>query len=665
MSMDSSSTPPHVTVTILDVSLSLVHIPRSRLTELSRPILKQLLRKSPKFLNLTANEIELSIFAEDAELDDFEPIARKDRQKQRLRDKSDSKSSWSRRKRLSRPNDSSQSVEISFEKWRVLQIDSHEDSLSNSGSRVRELSAPLAAAGISILYQSSYLSDFIFVKASRLAEVMQLLDAAGFSLDNPDPLDTASSPFPDGCNDKSFAQLQDDANGCGRSLPGSPGSMSPAVLSRTRSPSMASLAALSYAMSRGGSYADLSTPVMTMHKSKLSESTPNSSATSLVARTPKKSLSPTAAPVEVLTPDLACIGLNESAADFWTLKILTLVGYPELIPSSSATSTPSSSFTPYEERRNSLAGSLFGFHPRVRHASPESGRLTPDADFDDAPEEPVWSKPFSAPGQYSDDPSLQDSSSLTSLSSCSSSDEEEYFSSSSLYIRSRERVGSTPSLVSTTSSARSLPVQLDLHRMPARPMLNHMTSSATPTRLPRRLSVDNYQPELSHAVGTRRGSIGMSENRATQRVPFFSFTRTSEGSSLTTDLGVLAALFAHDERHMVICSGSLLDAGDELNERAADEVYSGGRRAQPIFDLESEDDLFEMEEEDESAPGTMKCLQIDLQKFGLEKHGLVNRFSRVLEENGINHMYSSTYKTANLLVDKANAVRAQSLLRSC
>lgn len=34
----------------------------------------------------------------------------------------------------------------------------------SSGARVHELSAPLAAAGISILYQSSYLSDFIFVR---------------------------------------------------------------------------------------------------------------------------------------------------------------------------------------------------------------------------------------------------------------------------------------------------------------------------------------------------------------------------------------------------------------------------------------------------------------------------------------------------------------------
>ena len=36
--------------------------------------------------------------------------------------------------------------------------------LGKSGTRVHDLSAPLADAGISILYQSSYMSDFIFVR---------------------------------------------------------------------------------------------------------------------------------------------------------------------------------------------------------------------------------------------------------------------------------------------------------------------------------------------------------------------------------------------------------------------------------------------------------------------------------------------------------------------
>ena len=44
--------------------------------------------------------------------------------------------------------------------------------------------------------------------------------------------------------------------------------------------------------------------------------------------------------------------------------------------------------------------------------------------------------------------------------------------------------------------------------------------------------------------------------------------------------------------------------------------------------------------------------------------GLMNRFSTTLGGNGINNMYSLTYKTANLLIDKAYAKRTQALLRS-
>ncbi|KAJ2927893.1 hypothetical protein H1R20_g9191, partial [Candolleomyces eurysporus] len=98
---------------------------------------------------------------------------------------------------------------------------------------------------------------------------------------------------------------------------------------------------------------------------------------------------------------------------------------------------------------------------------------------------------------------------------------------------------------------------------------------------------------------------------------------------------------------MVICGGEL-DAADERLAGASHPEDSDGE-----------------EDEDDRQEGSLKCLQIDLRRFGLDKHGLVNRFSRVLEENGINHMYSSTFKTANLLVDKKQALRAQSLLRSC
>jgi hypothetical protein len=104
---------------------------------------------------------------------------------------------------------------------------------------------------------------------------------------------------------------------------------------------------------------------------------------------------------------------------------------------------------------------------------------------------------------------------------------------------------------------------------------------------------------------------------------------------------------------MVISSGEL---------EAADSQLEGGNESDDGSD--EFDDSF-------SGSDSLKCLQIDLRRFGLgiyshdaltsrfpvnflifyiDKHGLVTRFSKVLEENDINHMYSSTFKTANILV---------------
>ena len=163
------------TISLLPIALSLVRIPRSRLSQLSHPVLRQILHPNPTFLNITCNEIELSLFAEGNMLKDFEPLARHDRQRRQH----SGSGSGSSRKRALQPQDL---VEISIDRWNVLQIDSHSDQLGefrpsyaperstlmqnlsdNSGARVNELSAPIAAAGISILYQSSYMSDFIIV----------------------------------------------------------------------------------------------------------------------------------------------------------------------------------------------------------------------------------------------------------------------------------------------------------------------------------------------------------------------------------------------------------------------------------------------------------------------------------------------------------------------
>lgn len=177
-----------VTISLLPVSLSLVHLPRSRLEHFTQHVLRQILQPNPVFLNVTCNEVEVSLFAEYDTVHEFHKAARKDARRLRQRDReahADARHSPPRSKRV---KDDWEPVEVTSERWKVLQIDSHSDSLGtcnspkplpsgidrlgvclsytdNSGARVHELSAPLAAAGISILYQSSYMSDFIFVSS--------------------------------------------------------------------------------------------------------------------------------------------------------------------------------------------------------------------------------------------------------------------------------------------------------------------------------------------------------------------------------------------------------------------------------------------------------------------------------------------------------------------
>ncbi|KAK0190661.1 hypothetical protein F5146DRAFT_1111499 [Armillaria mellea] len=450
-----------VTISLLPVSLSLVQIPRSRLSQLSHPVLHHVLQPSHTFLNITCNEIELSLFADQDILPSFEPIARKDRQR-RQRSRSGSNSS---RKSV----DALEPIEISYEKWSVLQIDSHSDQLDKSGARINELSALLADAGISILYQSSYMCDFIFVKESRLPEALSIFSEAGFDLYSP------NSP---------------------------PASPTAKVLTRANSPDRP--------------------PAPPSPR--------------------QKSQSPHAGQVNVLTSDLTCVGLADDGAEQWSLKIVKLIAFPDLIK-------------PSHKNKDSTC------YPTPITPSSSSSDGGSDTDED---------------GYFSHSPS--NSSPVTSTSNASRS---------------------TSDLLSTTPT------------MSFKPPSKHLISPLTPLRID-----TTPLPQPAPAPPPP--------------VPFFSFTRTSEGSSLTTDVHLLTALFPSQERYLI----------------------SG-------FDDEAE------EGEEEDSERLFKCLQIDLRRFGLDKHGLVNRFSRVLEDAGINHMYSSTIKTANLLVEKKCALRAQALLRAC
>ncbi|KAJ6538568.1 hypothetical protein DFH09DRAFT_1177246 [Mycena vulgaris] len=520
-----------VTITRLPTAVSIVSIPRARLDALSHPVLRALLHPAPAFLSITCNALELSLFAEPESLTAFDAIARADR------------ASTSSSPDL-------EPVEISHDRWSVLQIDSHSDQLDNAGARVNELSAPLAAAGISILYQSSYMSDFIFVKERRLAEAMSLFAAAGFALYAADPnlLTALLAPPP------------------------------APVLTRERSGSAPSAFA-SRSTSKSSSHSNSSS---NRSKGKAREK-------ALSTPTPTSAKSPASVllrDVRVLAPDLACVGLADDAADHWALKIIKLIAFPDLIP----LPTPPAPA---------------GYHPFRNGTSPVEEEPEDDAGYFSHSPSPTVDEPDPEPGSAADAESAKNGE-------------------------------------VQPSRARSVPSQLDalpgpLAWLPA----GADADSAAVSEEPRALDGGGgARPRVEHAV------------------PFFSFTRTPEGSSLTAGARVLAALFPRAERHMVICAGEL-DAADEAP--APVPVLSSASHSS---DSDEEDDEEEGEADGDAHP-LLSALQVDLRGAGLDTHGLVHRFSRALAEGGVNHMYASTLRSANLLVPTRHARRAGGLLRGC
>ena len=370
------------------------------------------------------------------------------------------------------------------------------------------------------------------VKESRLREVMSLFGAAGFDLYCSDPellMSRVVSPLLSPVLPDVLFQAASDI-----APEFSP--ESGAVLTRTRS----------------SIDAPVSVAASALHG--LNAVTDEKSA---VGRTPHhhpptrdKSHSPSCTVVTILPSKLACVGLADDCVDSWSLKVVKLVAFPDLIP---------------VKESHLLRGPGRDYGATKVSTSKKIHEIT-------IPSFLSWSR--------------RGSNSTDSISS-SSEDGEGYFS------HSPRR--DPPSILPTTSS-RSYP---DIsHAIPSftpsckpKPTAKHLlsqVSTLSPVEFgsPPRNAV--YSPADKQMSGTYPS------------VPFFSFTRTSEGSSLTTDASVLAALFPPGERHMLICAGEL----DTLDTHAV------GLDSDSDQDQDQDDDAL-------SEGGTLRCLQIDLRRFGL------------------------------------------------
>ncbi|KAG8986821.1 hypothetical protein FRB95_003249 [Tulasnella sp. JGI-2019a] len=564
---------PNVTITILPVSLSLVHIPRPRLKQFSYSIIQQILRPAPAFLNISCNATEVSIIAERDTVDPFVRASKRDWKRIEKRRRSQKGSDDSKRLE-GRQRLEVQPVEVSSA-WSALQIDSHGDQIDDASARIREISSLLS--GISILYQSSYTTDFIFVNSRSLPKVIAILTEARFlraprlsssfsrvrSSRPPypsytdSPSSSASSGFQSRERSNSYSRRDeedivdslraDDVRGRRSRRDTTTTTMTDTTSSRTAD-------SIHSEMSKLQLMGVEATPASSIVS-------PSTSEPILRPAERPYSFSPGQGPkVNVLPADLVVVGLSSDESDVWAAKLIRLLLFSEDVQAAMAS-------YPYARMENKGAfEKTHAENPRPR------GRKTKHRQLDDC----------------DDDAAADDDSDVESFYSLDANDDDVFTSSSSSYDSSQ--------------------------------------SSST--------------------------SASLNRHSSTSLQPFFSLTRTSlnpistqaTSSSLTTDIHLLAFLFPPNERHWIFC-------GDEFErlERLDDDW----EELEPVTDRR----------DDENEGGFLRCLHVDLQDFGLDRHGLISRFSALLHAEGIHHLYSSTFKTANLLVSERDSDRALKVLR--
>ncbi|WWC96468.1 hypothetical protein V866_003336 [Kwoniella sp. B9012] len=151
---------PAIVITALSDPVAIVHIPIS-LSELYTTKIYWTIDRSSvesaEFFNITSNRIEMAIFGSLA-LITHEWSNISDRQKGEI---------------------------LISTSWRVFEISSgDQDEVGNYDSpHLRHVSAPLAKAGISILYQSSYFTDFLLVKESDFENARNIFNHQGWQID--------------------------------------------------------------------------------------------------------------------------------------------------------------------------------------------------------------------------------------------------------------------------------------------------------------------------------------------------------------------------------------------------------------------------------------------------------------------------------------------------
>ncbi|KAM0789706.1 hypothetical protein ACM66B_006565 [Microbotryomycetes sp. NB124-2] len=206
---------------------------------------------------------------------------------------------------------------------------------------------------------------------------------------------------------------------------------------------------------------------------------------------------------------------------------------------------------------------------------------------------------------------------------------------------------------------------------------------------PVRVRGPHRSPSLSSSMHATRPAESSSTVESSYPAPYIALTQTSDGSSITCDVRLLRAIFTKEEEDQmvfVVGRGGLRGvwqgedgvSDEELssNEKEQEEVADGRQEAtsgrtdeweqigKQELDEERRARKLEARRAGEGGRRLLKCLQLDLVDFGLDKTGIVDQVAGILAKAGINCVYQSTFSSANVLVAKCDIARARRALEA-
>lgn len=269
-------------ILLLPNRLQLLTLPKASLPAITHPLLRALFFPANRgaLFSLTENALEISIVADIETLEHFSSPC--------------------------------PGLRVTSDIFRALQIETEDgpQTLDNAGRRINELSGPLAHAGVSIFYLSTYQTDLLFVKEKRLPVVVQALRDWDFvDLPDADLMDGEGSSF----------SKHTSVNFAGQQSLRSAESLSPPIPIPVRiPPSTASQLAISASSFENGSFSPTFGPGSGSRMTEAESDRLMNEVRRLTNRA-------------VLGRTLRLCGLNRDYMDAWALKLIRVLFYPELL----------------------------------------------------------------------------------------------------------------------------------------------------------------------------------------------------------------------------------------------------------------------------------------------------------------------------------------------